>query len=53
MPDALQSVSTAAVPLKVIVLFPGVGPKLVPVIVTVAPTGPEVGERLEMLGRGV
>jgi hypothetical protein len=40
----------AVVPLKVSVLVPWVAPKLVPVIVTAAPTAPEVGDRLVMLG---
>jgi hypothetical protein len=46
----LQLVGVAAVPLKVTVLVPWVEPKFVPVIVTEVPTGPEVGERLVMLG---
>jgi hypothetical protein len=40
----------AIVPLKVSVLVPWVAPKLVPVIVTAAPTAPDVGDRLVMLG---
>jgi hypothetical protein len=40
----------AVVPLKVSVLVPWVAPKLVPVIVTKAPTAPDVGDRLVMLG---
>jgi len=40
----------AVVPLNFTVLVPCVDPKLVPVIVTDAPTAPEVGERLVMLG---
>jgi hypothetical protein len=47
---ALQLVTVAAVPLNVTVLVPWVDPKLVPVIVTAVPTGPEVGDRLVMLG---
>jgi hypothetical protein len=47
-----QLVGEAAVPLKVTVLVPWLAPKFVPVIVTEAPTGPEVGLRLEMLGVG-
>jgi len=47
---ALQLVGVAAVPLKVTVLVPCEAPKLVPVIVTEVPTGPDVGERLVMLG---
>ena len=41
-----QVVGVAAVPLNVTVLVPRVAPKLVPVIVTVVPTGPLVGDRL-------
>ncbi len=47
---ALQLVTVAAVPLNVTVLVPCVDPKFVPVIVTAVPTGPEVGDRLVMLG---
>jgi hypothetical protein len=47
---ALQLVTVAVVPLKLTVLVPCVGPKLVPVIVTGAPTVPEVGDTLVMLG---
>src|SRR6266567_1686375 len=50
---ALQPVGAAAVPLKVTVLAPCEAPKLAPVIVTEAPTNPEVGFRLVMLGAGV
>jgi hypothetical protein len=39
-----------AVPLNLTVLVPWVEPKFVPVIVTDAPTAPEVGERLVILG---
>ncbi len=46
----LQFVGVAAIPLKVTVLVPCAAPKLVPVIVTEVPTGPEVGERLVILG---
>ena len=45
---ALQVVTGAAVPLKLTV--PWAAPKFVPVIVTGVPTGPEVTERLVMLG---
>src|SRR5947209_18848556 len=48
----LQSVGVAVAPLKLTVLVPCVVPKFVPVIVTAVPTGPEVGERLVMLGGG-
>ena len=47
---ALQLVGVAVVPLNLIVLLPWVDPKLVPVIVTDAPTTPDVGDRLVMLG---
>jgi len=40
----------AVVPLKVTELVPCVVPKFVPVIVTDAPTAPEVGDRLVMFG---
>jgi hypothetical protein len=46
----LQLVGTAAVPLNVTVLVPCVPPKFAPAIVTDAPTNPEVGFRLAMLG---
>jgi len=48
----LQLVGVAVVPLKLTVLVPCVAPKFVPAIVTAVPTGPEVGERLVMLGAG-
>lgn len=47
---ALQLVGVAAIPLKVTVLLPCVGPKFAPVIVTGDPTIPDAGERLMMLG---
>jgi hypothetical protein len=47
---ALQLVAVAVVPLNFSVLLPCVEPKLVPVIVTEAPTAPVVGERLVILG---
>ena len=50
---ALQLVGVALVPLNVTVLVPWVDPKFVPVIVTDVPTGPEVGDRLVMLGATV
>jgi hypothetical protein len=49
---ALQLVTVAAVPLNLTVLVPCVAPKLEPVIVTVAPTNPDVGFKLAMLGAG-
>ncbi len=49
---ALQLVAVAVVPLNLTVLVPCVVPKFVPVIVTGVLTGPEVTERLVMLGAG-
>jgi len=49
---ALQVVAVAAVPLNLTVLVPCVAPKFAPVIVTLAPTNPEVGFKLVMLGAG-
>jgi hypothetical protein len=46
----LQAVGVATVPLKVTVLVPGVAPKFVPVMMTDAPTAPELGFKLAMLG---
>lgn len=42
---ALQLVTAAAVPLNVTVLLPWVAPKLLPVIVTAVPGGPDAGDR--------
>jgi len=50
MDVALQLVGVAAVPLNVTVLVPCVDPKFVPVPVTDVPTGPDVGDKLVMLG---
>ena len=47
---APQLVTVAVVPLNFTVLVPCGDPKFVPVIVTAVPTGPDVGERLVMLG---
>jgi len=48
---ALQVVAVPAlVPLKVTVLVPWLDPRLVPVIVTGVPTGPDPGDRLVMPG---
>jgi hypothetical protein len=47
---ALQFVGIAATPLNVTVLVPCDAPKLVPVIVTEVPTGPEVGFKLASAG---
>src|SRR5271170_329398 len=49
---ALQLVAVAAVPLNLTVLVPWVAPKFVPVIVTFAPTNPDVGFKPVMLGPG-
>src|SRR5258708_8589456 len=45
-----QFVGDDEVPLKVTVLVPWLAPRFAPVIVTEAPTGPETGLRVEMLG---
>jgi hypothetical protein len=50
---ALQLLIVAVVPLKVTLPLPCVGPKFDPLIVTAAPTIPEVGTRLLMLGAAV
>jgi hypothetical protein len=47
---ALHLVGVASVPLNVTVLVACVDPKFVPAIVTEVPTGPELGDRLAMLG---
>ncbi len=47
---ALQLVAVAAVPLNLTVLVPWVDPKFDPAMVIVAPTAPEFGVRLVMLG---
>src|SRR5436190_926439 len=52
MEVALQLVGVAVVPLKLTVLVPCVLPKLVPVMVTDAPTAPDVGDRLVIVGLG-
>jgi hypothetical protein len=43
-------IEVAAVPLNFTVLLPCVEPKFVPLIVTEAPTAPEVGDRLVIVG---
>ena len=48
-----QLVAVATVPFKVTVLVPWAVPKSVPVMVSEVPIGPEVGERLVMLGMTV
>src|SRR5260370_3831970 len=50
---ALQLVGVAAIPLNVTVLAPSVAPKFAPLIVTHAPTNPDIGAKLEILGPGV
>jgi hypothetical protein len=51
---ALQLViAVAVVPLNFIVLVPCAAPKLVPVIATDVPTGPDAGDKLVMLGVGI
>jgi len=47
---ALQALTVAAIPPKVTLLDPCVEPKLVPVTVTEAPIGPEVGDKLVIVG---
>lgn len=47
---ALQLVIVAVVPLNLTVLLPCVDPKFDPAMVTEAPTAPDVGERLEIVG---
>ena len=47
---ALQLVGVPVVPLNLTRLVPWLDPKFVPVIVTVVPTAPEVGDTLVMLG---
>jgi hypothetical protein len=47
---AVQLVADAVVVLNLSVLLPWVEPKFVPVIVTDAPTAPEVGDKLVMAG---
>src|SRR5438445_937639 len=47
---SLQNVGVAATPPNVTVLVPWVAPKVVPVIVTGVPTGPEAGLKLVIIG---
>src|SRR5438132_8268554 len=47
---ALQLAGVATVPLNVTALVPWVEPKLPPAMVTDAPTAPELGDKLLMLG---
>jgi hypothetical protein len=46
----VQVVGVAMMPLKVTELLPWLVPKLLPLIVTVVPTGPKLGDKLVMLG---
>jgi len=46
----LQLVGVPVAPLNCTVLVPWADPKFLPVIVTKAPTGPEVGDKLVILG---
>jgi hypothetical protein len=50
---ALQLAGDAVMPLNLRALVPWVAPKLAPVMVTDAPTNPDVGFRLVMLGAGI
>src|SRR5271168_1116514 len=50
---ALQLVGVPPVPLNFTVLVPCVDPNVVPVIVTDAPTAPDVGDRLAIIGTTV
>ncbi|MGA7827829.1 MAG: hypothetical protein WCA04_09220, partial [Geobacteraceae bacterium] len=50
---AVELVTTAAVPLNITMLLAGVVLKLVPVMVTVVPGGPEDGAREVIVGAGV
>src|SRR6266853_3070703 len=50
---ALQLVAVAETPLNFTVLVPCVAPKFAPLIVTDAPTKPDVGFKLAMLGAGI
>jgi hypothetical protein len=47
---AVQGPAVAVFPLNLTVLVPWDDPKFVPVITTVAPTAPEVGDKLVMVG---
>jgi hypothetical protein len=49
---AVEEETKAAIPLKVIILSPGVVLKLVPVMVTVVPSAPLSGVKLEIWGNG-
>lgn len=53
IPAPVQVVGEAVVPLKVTVLDPCVGPKFVPLMLTIVVTGPDEGDRLAMFGIGV
>jgi hypothetical protein len=49
---ALQLVAVAAIPLNVTVLVPCAAPKFAPAMVTEAPTNPDAGLKLVILGAG-
>ena len=51
--ESLQLLGDVTVPFKVTVLEPCVKPKVVPVMVNVAPNGPEGGDKLVMFGTTV
>ncbi len=50
---ALQLVGVAVTPSKVTLLVPSLDPKFMPVIVTLVPTEPELGDKLLMPGGGI
>ncbi len=50
LPSLQLETAPVLVPLKATVLLPWVAAKPLPVMTTAAPTGPEVGDRLKMLG---
>jgi hypothetical protein len=52
MDEALHEFTVTGAPLKVTTLLPCDAPKFEPVTTTCVPTGPLVGEMLEMLGAG-
>ena len=52
MDEAPHEFTVTGAPLKVTTLLPCEAPKFVPEITTCVPTGPVVGEMLEMLGAG-
>ena len=48
-----EEIVVAVIPLKVTVEVPWESPKYFPLIVTLVPTAPEVGERDVMVGKGL